>query len=104
MEAASIAETFAYFVTALKTAHPNLAYIHVVESRVVGHDTVDAPEGEKVDFLYKIWTPSAFLVAGGYDTPTAFAEAEKRVNTVVVFGRHFVSNVRPLFLFDNVLS
>ena len=99
MDAASIVETFTYFVNALKTAHPNLAYIHVVESRIAGNTTIEAPEGEEVDFLYKIWTPRAFLVAGGFDTPTAFAEAEKRVNTVVVFGRHFISNVRSLPFF-----
>lgn len=102
MDAADIVETFSYFVNALKAAHPDLAYIHVVESRIAGNTTIEAPAGEEVDFLYKIWTPRAFLVAGGFDTASAFAEAEKRENTVVVFGRHFISNVRShlRFLLD----
>lgn len=94
MDPADIIETFTYFVNALKAAHPTLAYIHIIEARIDSGETIVPPVGEDLEFLYKIWTPRTFLIAGGFDTASGLAEAEKRENTVVVFGRHFVSNVR----------
>ena len=38
--------TFTYLVTKLKEQHPNLAWIHVVEPRVTGHDEREILEGE----------------------------------------------------------
>lgn len=41
---------------------------------------------------YDIWTPSPFLVAGGFKQDNAVATAEKYDNSVIVFGRYFISN------------
>ncbi|KAI1359246.1 NADH:flavin oxidoreductase/NADH oxidase family protein-like protein [Xylaria arbuscula] len=78
-----------------KAAQLNLAYIHMIESRVVGpEDVVDESGLERLDFAYKAWN-GPVLVAGGY-TP---AGARKLVDEeypdkdiVVVFGRHFIAN------------
>lgn len=94
-----IKSTFSHYVSELKAAHPEMAYIHVVESRIAGNTTIDAPAEEEIEFLYKLWSPSkggrVFLVAGGFDTASGIKEADDRADTVVVFGRYFISNVRP---------
>ncbi|TGJ78502.1 hypothetical protein E0Z10_g10267 [Xylaria hypoxylon] len=75
-----------------KAGQLNLAYLHLVESRVSGGD--DYESSERLDFAYKLWN-GPILVAGGYKS----AEARKLVDQeypdkdiVVIFGRHFVSN------------
>jgi NADPH2 dehydrogenase len=86
-----IKETYSYFVTELKYRFPDMAYLHLVESRIAGSVTVEADEAETVDFLYDIWTPKPLLVAGGFKQEDAAREAAARQNTVVVFGRYFLS-------------
>lgn len=56
MPFADIQETFSSFVTSIKASHPEMAYIHVVESRIVGIDDQPEPEGETLDFLVSIFT------------------------------------------------
>ena len=75
-----------------KASHLNLAYLHLVESRVSGSEDFDG--SERLDFAYKLWN-GAFLVAGGYK----LADAQKLVDEehpgkdiVVMFGRYFVAN------------
>ncbi|GAA6010318.1 hypothetical protein JCM11491_006265 [Sporobolomyces phaffii] len=87
-----IHETFSYFATQIRDRHPDFAYIHAVESRIGGNQDVPADEAENLDFLYDIWTPRPFLVAGGFKQENAVATAEKYNNSVVVFGRYFISN------------
>ncbi|BGP25260.1 hypothetical protein JCM10295v2_004183 [Rhodotorula toruloides] len=87
-----IKETFSYFVTELRQRHPDFAYIHAVESRIAGNTTIEAAKDENLDFLYEIWTPRPFLIAGGFKPDTAVTAAEHYANSVVVFGRYFISN------------
>ncbi|GAA5871333.1 hypothetical protein JCM3774_000913 [Rhodotorula dairenensis] len=87
-----IKETFSYFVEQLRQRHPELAYIHAVESRIAGNTTVDVDEAENLDFLHDMWAPRPFLIAGGFDAETAPVAADKFSNTVVVIGRYFISN------------
>ncbi|GAA5929100.1 alkene reductase [Sporobolomyces koalae] len=87
-----IHETFSYFTTQIRDRHPEFAYIHAVESRIGGNADVPAAEEENLDFLYKIWTPRPFLVAGGFEQESAKEAAEKYENSVIVFGRYFISN------------
>lgn len=78
-----------------KAARLNLAFIHLIESRVIGAEDVEDKAGlERLDFAYNAWN-GPVLVAGGY-TP---AGARKLVDEeypdkdiVVVFGRHFIAN------------
>jgi NADPH2 dehydrogenase len=75
-----------------KAARLDLAYLHLVESRVSGAD--DSTANDKLDFAYGLWK-GPLLVAGGY-TP---AEAKTLVDRhhpdkdiVVMFGRLFIAN------------
>ncbi|KIW00264.1 uncharacterized protein PV09_08154 [Verruconis gallopava] len=70
----------------------NLAYLHLVESRMSGAE--DSEGCERLDFAYRLWA-GPVLVAGGYSV----AEAQKLVNEdypekdiVVIFGRLFIAN------------
>ncbi|KWU44494.1 NADH:flavin oxidoreductase/NADH oxidase [Rhodotorula sp. JG-1b] len=87
-----IKETFSYFVEQLRQRHPEMAYVHAVESRIAGNATVDVDDAETLDFLHDIWAPRPFLIAGGFDAETAPVAADKYSNTVVVMGRYFISN------------
>lgn len=70
----------------------NLAYLHLVESRISGAQ--DCKGGEQLDFAYNIWD-GPLLIAGGYNV----AEAKRLVDEkypnkdiVVIFGRYFLAN------------
>ncbi|KAJ5370330.1 uncharacterized protein N7496_006422 [Penicillium cataractarum] len=75
-----------------KASHSDIAYLHLVESRVSGAMDFDAQD--RLDFAYHLWN-GPLLVAGGY-TPL---EAQRLVDgkypekdIIVVFGRFFISN------------
>jgi NADPH2 dehydrogenase len=56
MDPSDIKETFGGFVKALQERHPNLAYLHVVRSRIGGSTDV-VPQGEQeetLDFLVSL--------------------------------------------------
>ena len=79
---------FSHIVRELAEKHPNLAYIHVIES----HE-----EGESLDFLRDIWRPTGrpFLSASGFTPASALEHMSKPgyENEMVVFGRLFIANV-----------
>ncbi|KAF9811115.1 hypothetical protein IEO21_06633 [Rhodonia placenta] len=83
--------TFAYLVSHIAEAHPDFAYIHVVEPRVEGNLDRIVLEAESNDFLRRIWAPRPFITAGGFTRDTAFEAAEK-TGELVAFGRFFISN------------
>ncbi|KPM35518.1 Chanoclavine-I aldehyde reductase [Neonectria ditissima] len=75
-----------------KASKLDLAYLHLVESRMAGSD--DCEGSERLDFAYKLWN-GPILVAGGYK----LADAQKLVDEeypdkdiVVMFGRYFIAN------------
>jgi NADPH2 dehydrogenase len=94
--------TFAYLATALRDKHPNLAYLHVTESRVAGNTDVPHTEDESNDFLREIWNGGEggdkriFISAGGHTRDTALSTAE--LGGLVAFGRLYISNVRLFHL------
>ncbi|RAL07051.1 N-ethylmaleimide reductase [Aspergillus homomorphus CBS 101889] len=83
---------FAYFVEQLRQL--NLAYLHLIESRVINN--VDCEQGESNKFLLDIWgKTSPVRVAGGYTLENAEAALQgdyKDYEVAIVFGRHFLSN------------
>jgi 2,4-dienoyl-CoA reductase-like NADH-dependent reductase (Old Yellow Enzyme family) len=82
---------FTYLVEQLKEL--KLAYLHVIESRVINN--VDTEKTEGIEFLLDIWgKTSPVLVAGGYNPQNAEAAFEdyKNNDIAVVFGRLFLSN------------
>nr|RBQ99279.1 hypothetical protein FVER53263_00100 [Fusarium verticillioides] len=77
-----------------KASRLNLAYIHLIESRISGSQDCHEHGSEKLDFAYDLWK-GPFLIAGGYK----LSEAERLVNEehpnkeiMVMFGRNFLAN------------
>lgn len=111
MSQAETRSTFSYFASQLKAAHPSLAYLHLTTSRVGGGSDQVGGQDETLDFLvrslallldpslttrqYDIWSPKPILIAGTFTADEAKAEAEKKKNVVVAYGRYFISNVSP---------
>lgn len=91
MKMADPVPQFSYLVEQLKGL--KLAYLHVVESRVINN--IDCEKKESINFLLDIWgKTSPVLVAGGYNAENVEAAFEdyKDNDVAVVFGRHFISN------------
>ncbi|SJL08645.1 related to NADPH2 dehydrogenase chain OYE2 [Armillaria ostoyae] len=84
--------TFAHLVSQIKSRHPDLAYLHIIEPRIFGNfdrETVGADEEN--DFIRAIWALKTLIAAGGYNRQTAMEAADKS-SDLIAFGRHFVSN------------
>ena len=101
MPQADIEETFAYFTKQLKARQPELAYLHLISARVAGIDDKEAPAAENLDFVAREWAPKPLLVAGGHKLD-AETPAKKYENSVVVYGRYFISNVSDLELLKSI--
>lgn len=118
MGASDINETYGGFVKALKQRHPNLAYLHVVRSRIGGASDVvpEKDQEETLDFIVgffsshlsqvnahcaldqqqSVWQGPLFI-AGGFQRQDALQVARTYPNTAIVFGRHFIPNVSSYF-------
>ena len=85
--------TFSAFVERIRNAHPNFAYIHVIERlerpEVNLNDTSDANPS---DVLRKTWGDRPYIAAGGFDRASASSTVEKH-GGLIAFGRHFIANV-----------
>ena len=91
--------TFTTFIERIRDAHPNFAYIHVVEPRVSGiikSDLTDENRAESNEVLRKIWSDRPYIAAGGMDGATAANTVEK-YGGLVAFGRDFIANVSRVF-------
>ena len=91
--------TFTTFVERIRDAHPNFAYIHVVEPRVDGiseADITDENRAQSNAALRKAWGDRPYIAAGGMDAATAVNTVEK-YGGLVAFGRHFIANVSRVF-------
>jgi NADPH2 dehydrogenase len=83
--------TFAAYVERIRDAHPNVAYIHVIEERAEA-DPSDANGPNPSDLLRKTWGDRPYVAAGGFDRASANGTVEKH-GGLVAFGRHFIANV-----------
>ncbi|KAJ7608783.1 hypothetical protein FB45DRAFT_1067263 [Roridomyces roridus] len=83
--------TFTYLVTELRERFPELAYLHVVEPRADGPETVELKAGRSNDFIREIWGESPLISAGGHTRETALAVAEEK-GDLVAFARSFIAN------------
>lgn len=82
---------FTYLAKNLKKL--NLAYLHIVESRISG--ATDVQSTEQVDAFLDAWGNSgALILAGGFTTESAIYTLKKYKdkNVAIAFGRHFVAN------------
>ncbi|SJL05135.1 related to NADPH2 dehydrogenase chain OYE2 [Armillaria ostoyae] len=95
--------TFTYLASQLKARQPRLAYLHVVEPRVVGmYDRKDADIGidEENDSIRSVWAPKLFISAGGYNRLSAIDAAERK-GDLIAFGRHFIANPDLVYRLEN---
>ncbi|KAL6885760.1 FMN-linked oxidoreductase [Trichoderma evansii] len=75
----------------IKASKLNMAYLHLVESRISGSD--DCEGSETLEFAYKLWN-GPLLVAGGYKLDGAEKLLSKypHKDIVVMYGRYFIAN------------
>ncbi|KAG5350459.1 hypothetical protein C0989_010957 [Termitomyces sp. Mn162] len=90
---------FSYFVSTLKARHPHMAYLHLVEPRIMGSTDCVAAEHESNDFIRVIWGPAPLIVAGGYTRESVIEIAEAHEGELVAFGRYYISNASTLTVF-----
>ncbi|KAJ7144783.1 hypothetical protein C8R43DRAFT_927339 [Mycena crocata] len=84
--------TYAHLVTQLRERYPDFAYLHVVEPRADGLETVDViKDGYSNDFIRDIWGDRRLISAGGYTRDTAIAAAEQK-GDLIAFARPYISN------------
>ncbi|KAJ6490754.1 NADH:flavin oxidoreductase/NADH oxidase [Mycena vitilis] len=84
--------TYAHFATQLRDRFPELAYLHVVEPRVDGNETLKViKEGSSNDFIRDIWGSRRLISAGGYTRETALATAEEK-GDLIAFARPYLAN------------
>ncbi|KAJ7760113.1 hypothetical protein DFH07DRAFT_816899 [Mycena maculata] len=84
--------TYAYLATALRDRYPDFAYLHVVEPRADGLETVEVvKEGHSNDFIRAIWGAHALVSAGGYTRETALGAAEEK-GDLIAFSRAYIAN------------
>ncbi|KAJ7216436.1 hypothetical protein GGX14DRAFT_441507 [Mycena pura] len=83
--------TYARLVTELRDRYPDLSYLHVVEPRVDGVETVDVKEGYSNDFIRDIWGDRPLISAGGYTRETAIATADLK-GDLIAFSRPYIAN------------
>lgn len=92
-----------------KLSQRNLAYIHVIESRIAGNEDVQDTASERLDFAMDAWGDDRpFIVAGGYTPESARQALEStyagRRNLAVAFGRYFLSTPDLPFRVDKRIA
>ncbi|GAB7321996.1 hypothetical protein MBLNU13_g03054t1 [Cladosporium sp. NU13] len=92
---------FTHFVKGLKEL--NLAYLHLVESRIAGNADIEATE--KNDAFVELWgNQSPVFLAGGFTPDSARAVVDKQYrdqDVAVVFGRYWISTPDLVFRIAN---
>ncbi|KAJ4153664.1 hypothetical protein LMH87_010144 [Akanthomyces muscarius] len=97
MEEYHAEEQFSHIISEMKALQ--LSYLHLIESRVANN--VDCEKKEGLEFAFRIWgNQSPILVAGGFDGESARSAIDgeyQQHDTLVVFGRYFVSTPDLVF-------
>ncbi|KAJ7931737.1 hypothetical protein B0H13DRAFT_1957416 [Mycena leptocephala] len=84
--------TYTHLITELRDRYPEFAYLHVVEPRADGGETVEhIKEGYSNDFIRDIWGDRQLISAGGYTRETALAAAEEK-GDLIAFARPYIAN------------
>ncbi|KAK5175387.1 uncharacterized protein LTR77_000526 [Saxophila tyrrhenica] len=86
-----IVPQFSHLIKGLKDL--DLAYVHLVESRIAGNADIEGTE--KNDVFMDLWAPKPFLLAGGFTPSSARDDVDKAYkdkDIAIVFGRYFISN------------
>lgn len=78
-----------------KLAELKIAYLHVVESRISGSQTIDDAKEHEVDFLVDAFNDTGVIIlAGGFTAERAnkAIELHSPRRIAIAFGRHFLAN------------
>lgn len=73
----------------------NIAYLHVIEPRVVGGSVVvEGPDAEVLDKLLPIRKAfdNTFIAAGGYDRAKGNRAVDQNITDLIAYGRLFLAN------------
>lgn len=88
-----------------KAKELGLAYIHLIEPRVVNNEDLEHPITESLDFAINLWD-KPILLAGGY-RPDNVQKTMDGIypgkDIIVMFGRYFVANPDLVFRIKNSL-
>ncbi|KAF7325332.1 putative inactive dehydrogenase EasA [Mycena venus] len=77
--------TYAHLVTQLRDRYLEFAYLHVVDPRADGSETVAAiKDGYSSDFIRDIWGDRPLISTGGYTRETALATAEEKGDLIAL--------------------
>ncbi|PNP51910.1 hypothetical protein THARTR1_07501 [Trichoderma harzianum] len=88
-----------------KAKELDLAYIHLIEPRVVNNFDQEHPIDDNLDFAIDLWD-KPILLAGGYrpdNVLKAINEIYSKSDIMVMFGRQFVANPDLIFRIKNEL-
>ena len=91
MPFANTVTQFSHLVKGLKVL--DIAYLHLVESRIAGR--VDVEAGESLDPFIELWEDKPLVLAGGFNPETAklaMDETYSNRDLAIAFGRAFVTN------------
>ncbi|KAF8187963.1 FMN-linked oxidoreductase [Mycena galopus ATCC 62051] len=83
--------TYTHIISELVARHPGLAYLHLLEPRISAADPCPAPDGASNDTLRALWAPRPLIRTGGFTRESAL-EAAQSENTLIGFGRMYISN------------
>jgi N-ethylmaleimide reductase len=81
---------FTYVVTALDRLQ--LAYIHIIEPRVAGNETVDNPDMALSTHYFRTIYHGTIISAGGHDLETGEQTLKDGDADLVAYGRLYISN------------
>lgn len=92
MEDATPVQTWSYLTQEIQTNHPDLAYLHFIESREGGHSDEILKDHESLEPFREIWK-GPFITSGGFTDPKkAMQRCEDSPNNLIAFGRIFIAN------------
>ncbi|KAJ7581479.1 hypothetical protein C8J56DRAFT_866844 [Mycena floridula] len=84
--------TFSHLISHLKSAHPDISYLHLVEPKSDARFMkVSVPKEVTNDPFREIWGEKTLITAGGYDRESALDVAEHK-GDIIAFSRHFIAN------------
>jgi 2,4-dienoyl-CoA reductase-like NADH-dependent reductase (Old Yellow Enzyme family) len=85
-------KTFTYLMSQLQETHPNLAYIHCIETRADFFADDEVNTKNSLDPYRNAWK-GPFISAGGFSTSLDHAEElVERTGDLIAFGRAFIAN------------
>jgi NADPH2 dehydrogenase len=91
--------TFTGLLEHIREAHPNFAYVHVIEDVRFGYrgNAIDEFGTHSNNSLREVWGGRPYIAAGGFNPSSANDTVEKH-GGLIAFGRHFIANVSTAFI------